>query len=130
VIVAVTIPLVARMKSIHYEVRSDRGVLCERCEFGDTAGFRMKGLLGRRSLAEGEGIWLKPCNSIHMFFMGFAIDAVFLDGENRVVKVYPSLQPWRISSVHWRAKSVLEIPAGCCARQGLQAGDLLTFSEK
>ncbi len=34
--------------------------------------------MGRRTLAPGEGLWLPTDASIHMLFMRFAIDAVFL----------------------------------------------------
>ena len=71
-------------------------------------------------------MWLKPCNSIHMMFMRFAIDAVFLDPSLRVKKVYVRLSPWW--GIVWfvrGASSVLELPAG--AAQGLQVGDQLSF---
>jgi uncharacterized membrane protein (UPF0127 family) len=56
--------------------------VCERCLLAETALTRMKGLLGRRSLPSGEGILLKPASSVHMAFMRFAIDAVFLDRDS------------------------------------------------
>ena len=61
--------------------REDGTIVCERCVLAETALTRMKGLLGRRELPSGEGIWLKPASSVHMAFMRFAIDAVFLDRE-------------------------------------------------
>jgi uncharacterized membrane protein (UPF0127 family) len=84
----------------------------------------MRGLLGRRELPSGEGILLKPASSIHMAFMRFAIDAVFLDRELRVVKVAADVKPWRAAAARG-AKSVLEIPAGEAARRGLKVGDRL-----
>jgi hypothetical protein len=85
----------------------------------------MKGLLGRRELPSGEGIWLKPASSVHMAFMRFAIDAVFLDHDDRVVKIAADLQPWRMAGSRG-AKSVVELPAGEAQRRGLKAGDRLT----
>jgi uncharacterized protein len=67
---------------------------------------------------------LKPASSIHMAFMRFAIDAVFLDRELRVVKVAADVKPWRAAAARG-AKSVLEIPAGEAARRGLKVGDRL-----
>jgi hypothetical protein len=84
----------------------------------------MRGLLGRRELPSGEGILLKPASSIHMAFMRFAIDAVFLDRELRVVKVAADVKPWRAAGARG-AKSVLEISAGEAARRGLKVGDRL-----
>lgn len=104
--------------------REDGSIVCERCVLADTALMRMKGLLGRRDLPSGEGILLKPASSVHMAFMRFAIDAVFLDRELRVVKVAAGLKPWRMAGSRG-AKAVLEIPAGEAARRGLSVGDRL-----
>jgi uncharacterized membrane protein (UPF0127 family) len=84
----------------------------------------MRGLLGRRELPNGEGILLKPASSIHMAFMRFPIDAVFLDGDFRVVKVASDLRPWRAAASR-KARAVLEIAAGEAARRGLTTGDRL-----
>ena len=99
--------------------------MCERCLLAETALTRMRGLLGRRELPSGEGILLKPASSVHMAFMRFAIDAVFLDADMRVLKIAADLQPWRMAGAR-RSKSVLEIPAGEAARRGLSVGDRLT----
>ena len=104
--------------------REDGSIVCERCVLADTALTRMKGLLGRRELPSGEGILLKPGSSVHMAFMRFPIDAVFLDRDLRVVKIAVDLQPWRVAG-NRGAKAVLEIPAGEASRRGLTVGDRL-----
>jgi uncharacterized protein len=104
--------------------REDGSIVCERCVLADTALTRMRGLLGRRDLPSGEGILLKPASSVHMAFMRFAIDAVFLDRDLRVVKVASDLRPWRAAGSRG-AKAVLEIPAGEAGRRGLTIGDRL-----
>jgi uncharacterized membrane protein (UPF0127 family) len=104
--------------------REDGSVVCERCVLADTALARMRGLLGRRELPSDEGILLRPASSVHMAFMRFPIDAVFLDKELRVVKVESDLRPWRAAGSR-KAKAVLEIAAGEAVRRGLKAGDRL-----
>jgi uncharacterized membrane protein (UPF0127 family) len=104
--------------------REDGSIVCERCVLADTALTRMKGLLGRRELPSGEGILLKPASSVHMAFMRFAIDAVFLDRDLHVVKIAAALQPWRLAGSRG-AKAVLEIPAGEAGRRGITVGDRL-----
>jgi uncharacterized membrane protein (UPF0127 family) len=104
--------------------REDGSIVCERCVLADTALTRMRGLLGRRSLGNGEGILLKPASSVHMAFMRFPIDAVFLDRELRVVKIADDLRPWRAAGSRG-AKAVLEIPAGEADRRGVRVGDRL-----
>jgi uncharacterized membrane protein (UPF0127 family) len=104
--------------------REDGNIVCERCVLADTALARMRGLLGRRDLPSGEGILLQPASSVHMAFMRFPIDAVFLDRDLRVVKIASDLKPWRAAGSRG-AKAVLEIPAGEAGRQGLSVGDRL-----
>jgi hypothetical protein len=104
--------------------REDGSIVCERCVLGDTALTRMRGLLGRRELPSGEGILLKPASSVHMAFMRFPIDAVFLDRDLQVVKIAAELQPWKVAGSRG-AKAVLEIPAGEARRRGVTVGDRL-----
>jgi len=108
-------------------VRSGNGTLvCDACVIAESPWLRMKGLLGRRELPQGEGILLKPASSIHMAFMRFPIDAVFLGRDLTVLKVVRDLAPWRMASKR-RAHSVLELPAGTCERTGVREGDRLTI---
>lgn len=106
--------------------KQDGSVVCPRCVVADSMWLRAKGLLGHRSLDEDEGILLAPAGSIHMFFMRFAIDAVFLDRDLRVLRIAADLRPWRMASKRG-AKKVLELPAGRCERVGLREGEQLTL---
>ena len=56
---------------------------------------RIRGLIGTKSLPEGEGMLILRCNSIHTFFMSFPIDAAFLDRDGNVVKTVRNIRPWR-----------------------------------
>lgn len=104
--------------------RQDGNLVCERCLLAETPLARLRGLLGRAGLERGEGILLRPASSIHMWFMRFAIDAVFLDQESRVLRVVENLRPWRLAGCRG-AKAVIELRAGECERVGLAAGDVL-----
>lgn len=92
----------------------------------DTPRARMKGLLGRRSLAPDEGLLLRPAGSVHTAFMRFAIDVVFLDAELRVLCVAANVRPWRMVAQRG-AKAVLELPAGGAERSGLERGVLVSL---
>jgi uncharacterized protein len=85
----------------------------------------MRGLLGRASLAADEGMLFRPASSIHMFFMRFAIDAIFCDGELVVIDVVPGLRPWRTASRRG-AKVVIELAEG--AASGVRPGDRLALA--
>jgi uncharacterized membrane protein (UPF0127 family) len=102
----------------------DGRTVCERCARAESPLQRMRGLLGRRSLETGECILLRPAGSIHTAFMRFAIDAVFVDGEGRVVRVADSIPPWRAAGAKG-AKAVVELPAGAAASAGIRAGERL-----
>src|SRR6266849_1610964 len=97
-------------------------VLAERLRPAHTHWTRLRGLLGTASLPAGEGLWLKPCRRIHMFGMRYAVDAVFLDDAQRIVRVLPDLGPGHVSPRVDAAASVLELPAGTAARIGLAEG--------
>lgn len=92
----------------------------------DTFTTRLFGLIPRRSLGSDEGLWLEPCAMIHMCFMRFPIDAVFLDKELKVIRVLRDFKPWRFSPWVLGARGVLELPAGRCAGR-LEEGDTLEF---
>lgn len=108
--------------------RTRSTVLATRAEAAGESSTRRRGLLGRTSLPAGEGLWIVPCEAVHCFFMKFTIDVVFLDKKLRVVKVRPSLKPWRIAG-SLRAHSVLELPEGTIAATGTRPGDQLEFEE-
>ena len=83
--------------------------------------------MGRRGLAPGEGLLLKPTPSIHTCFMSFPIDAVFLDADLRVLDVKPHLRPWRLAGRR-HARAVLELAGGEAQRLRLRAGAVLELA--
>jgi uncharacterized membrane protein (UPF0127 family) len=88
---------------------------------------RFFGLMGRKSVAEGGGILLTRSASIHSCFMRFRFDAIFLDRDNRVVKIVPSMRKWWFAFGGRGAKDTLELPAGVAERTNTQPGDTLAF---
>lgn len=104
-------------------------VLAEELEMPRTMFGRGLGLMFRESLAPGAGMWINPCSGIHMLFMNFPIDAVFLDSSECVKKVYRKLPAW-YGVVWWElgARSVLELPSGSTSDIDLQRGDQIVLS--
>jgi hypothetical protein len=103
-------------------------VLCERCEIAETSLARLKGLLGRDGLDPRGGMLIDPAGSVHMFFMRFPIDVVFLARDRTVVGVRHRLAPWRVAAAR-RAVASLELPAGRAAEVGVEEGDRLVFED-
>lgn len=83
---------------------------------------RFLGLMGRKKLPQGQGLLLAPCSSIHMLFMFFSIDAVWLDKDCRIIKIARGLTPWLGLSICPRAHACLELPAGTVDALGWQEG--------
>jgi hypothetical protein len=81
----------------------------------------------RRRLDPGRGMLIDPCNGIHMFFMNFPIDAVFLDKKHRVRRIYPRLGRWRVVLLVLGARCVVELPAGTLEGLNLEVGEPLQF---
>jgi uncharacterized protein len=103
-----------------------RGTLVgDKIELADTSMTRIFGLLGRRGLDAGGGLWIKPSSGVHTFGMSFSIDVVGLDRELRIVKLWHCLRPFRITSVSLKLKSVLELPCGTIAQSQMVVGDQL-----
>jgi hypothetical protein len=96
-------------------------------EVADSSAKRNKGLLGRKGLSPGEGLWITPCESVHTFGMQFSIDLVYLDRQLRIRKVRSSVPPWRISAC-LSARSILELPSGTIRDTQSRPGDSLEFS--
>lgn len=91
-------------------------------------GFRSRlvGLMGRARVDPDQGLWLLPCNSVHMFFMRTPLDVAYLDRQQRVVRCVPEMREWRVKLLPVpHAHSALELAAGTLGRHGIREGDQL-----
>ncbi len=115
------------MSGVRIINRTRGTVLGSRIRVAYTFWSRMRGYLGRPSPAEGEGMLLVPCNSVHTYGMRFPLDLIFLDDSGRVLRSIPRVRPWekpkRVTSAHY----VLEVPAGTIEATETTTGDELTW---
>ncbi len=102
-------------------------VLGDRVAIADSVRARLRGLLGTRELPRRHGLLIRPCKQVHSFFMHYALDLVFLDGEGRVLRTVEEFERNRVSPYVWGATSVLELPAGTLAETPAAPGDVLTI---
>jgi uncharacterized membrane protein (UPF0127 family) len=107
-------------------------VLCEHLEEAGGMTGKSRGLLGREGLDPDAGMLfeagkLEPFMCMHMLFMRFAIDVVFLNRHGTVVRINHNLRPWHLSSVVWGARKALELPAKAAIRSQTQVGDQIIF---
>jgi len=88
---------------------------------------RMKGLLGKKDFKAGQALILKPCNSIHTFFLRFAIDVIFVDKDNKIIEAISRLKPFCFTPIFWLSSLVIELPAGIIQSSSTYNGDTLTI---
>ena len=101
-------------------------VIASQVEVGSSFWAKFMGLMGRPSMASGAGLWLPGDNGIHMFFMRFPIDALFLSREGRVVGAYRGLRPWTgLVPLVRGAHGVLELPVGAIDASKTEIGDVV-----
>lgn len=104
---------------------SENGVtIAPKVELADSPWKRMRGLLGRTDLVPGGGMRFEPASSLHMLFMRFPIDVIYVDRDERVVKLVRNFKPWRFSWA-WGARTAYELAAGSINRSGVAVGDVL-----
>src|SRR4051794_41674637 len=111
-------------------------VLAERLETAASLWAKFMGLMGRPSLPAGDGLWLPASNGIHMMFMRFPIDAVFVskagtDGARTVKSVHRGLRAWTgLVALVRGADGVLELPVGTIDATGTVVGDQVEVREQ
>ena len=98
-----------------------------RIETAFSLGARMKGLLGRRALPEGTGMYIRPCASIHTFGMHFTIDAVFVNTDLRVVSIRRHVLPSRMRLGGKGARAVIEFQSGWLSEDALEVGECVSL---
>ena len=104
----------------------DESLVADRVKVADSFWQRFRGMMLTAEPAEGEGLLLSPCNSIHMMFMLYPIDAIFLDASLKIKALYEKLPPWiGFSSIHKEVNSVLELKSGTINKTGVRIYDIL-----
>lgn len=105
-----------------------RGVaVAETVEVAASFWSRGKGLIGRKRLPASYGLVIRPCGSIHMFFMAIPLDVLHVDRHGCVVKILHGIKPWRLGPIVPKSKWVVELPAGTAGRTGTQVGDTIVL---
>lgn len=122
------LPRIGAIRNLRNEV-----FVADTCVIAESFMSRAVGLIGRRQISRGEGLLLKPCNSIHMWFMRVAIDVAFLKrletNRFQVTSIHHNLYPWRVFPVgDSKADDTLELPSGMLKSCSVEVGDILCLS--
>lgn len=88
---------------------------------------KLTGLITRKKLKSFQGFLIKGCNSIHTAGMRYSIDAIFMDKNTRVIKIYSNMKPFKVTPFIKDAFSVLEVRAGVVGKTSLKTGDSVNF---
>jgi uncharacterized membrane protein (UPF0127 family) len=113
------------VKTLNIKNKTSNKVIGKQISVADNMVTRFFGLMGKKKLESQEGLFLTPCNSIHMMFMKFPIDVIFLDKNNKIVYTVENLKPWRVSPVIFKAQSALELPVGTITATESKIEDVL-----
>ena len=90
---------------------------------------RSLGLIPKKIITEKEGLIIKPCCSIHTFFMKFPIDILFVDRKNRIIALYENVGKNHILPIHWNSLYVIELCAGQISAKNIKKGDIIISNE-
>lgn len=99
--------------------------LADTLRIADSFLSRLQGLLFTSGLPAGQGLYITPCQAIHMFGMTYAIDCVFIDKQGKVVGLCKKVAPWALSPAFGKAIGCIELPAGTIEATQTEVGDLI-----
>jgi hypothetical protein len=99
--------------------------LADNVVLAQTAVSRLKGLLFYKEFKKGEALIIRPCNSIHTFFMRFPIDVIFVGANDKIVKIHQGIKPFKVTPIYFKSDFVIELPAGILEATGTTASDIL-----
>ncbi|GFP32220.1 uncharacterized protein HKBW3S42_00525 [Candidatus Hakubella thermalkaliphila] len=77
-----------------------------------------------------DGILIRPCRSIHTFFLKYPLDVIFLDQNKHICRIYSHLKPFRITPLIPSAQMVLELMGGTLLPSMAQKGDIVIFLDR
>lgn len=124
-------------KQVKIVALKNQAVIADRCRVASSFLSRLIGLIGTQSLAHGQGLLIRPCKEIHMWFMSIPIDVVFIRKEInsestrifRVTSIKENYRPWSLFPVGDRkASETIELPVGTIKKANIQEGDTLCIS--
>lgn len=116
------------MKELNVSNRTRDRSLGDRIWLANGFWTRLRGLLGRPALEDGQGLLIAPSRGVHMYGMKYSLDVLLLDDTGTVVALYPNLEPGERTKVHKDARFALELPVGSIDRTCTAQGDALEWN--
>lgn len=104
---------------------TQNNIIADEVKVAENFFTRSIGLLSRKSISDNEALIIKPCCSIHTFFMKFAIDVLFIGATGEIMELYENVEPWRILPIHLKSHYVIEICAGQIRAKSIKKEDII-----
>ncbi|WP_185806819.1 DUF192 domain-containing protein [Bacillus sp. HMF5848] len=101
---------------------SNERILAEEVETAYSFFKRLKGLMFTDQLSSGCAIHIKPCRSIHSFFMNYPIDVLYVNDDGIIVALEEGFEPGQVGRRFADAHSVVELPVETIQNTNTQVG--------
>lgn len=115
---------------VRVENNSRQTVIISQGKMANNPWTRLRGLIGVRDLAEGQGIVIEPCRGVHCMFMSIPIDVIYVDKQNRVIALDRAMKPWAVGKIYGASRYVVEAPVGTIDRTQTEVGDQLKLTQQ
>lgn len=106
---------------------TQNNIISDNAKVADNFFSRSVGLISKKFLPEGEALIIKPCCSIHTFFMKFEIDVLFVNKRNEIIALYENAKHWRILPIHPTSSYVIELSAGSITNKNIVKHDIISI---
>ncbi|OAS16035.1 DUF192 domain-containing protein [Paenibacillus oryzisoli] len=107
-------------------IKSKNITLANQVRVADKFATKLVGWIGKKTIHDGEALLIRPCNSIHTFFMKVKIDVLFLNKQNKIVSIKEKMKPYSISHVISEAYIVIECKSGTISKYNIEIGDIVS----
>lgn len=108
---------------------TQNSLIADKVRVADKFVSRLVGLLDRKEIYPGEALIITNCQQIHMFFMKFPIDVIFIDRSDIVVGLVENISPFSMSPIFLQSHRAIELPAGAISQSRTSLGDIIQFPE-
>lgn len=110
-----------------YELYVNNKIVSNNIKLADNFFTRLKGLMFTKELLPQEGLIINPCNSIHMCFMNYPLDILFIDKDSNICAMLENIKPWRISKIYFDAEYVIELPTGTISKNNIEKNQKISL---
>lgn len=109
------------------ELYIDNILLSNEIDIADNFFTRFMGLMFKKELQKNNGLIISPCNSIHMFFMNFPLDILFVDKNNIICDYLEDIKPWKVSKIYFNAEYTIELPSGTIKEKNIKKNQKISI---